>query len=392
MRGNKHKILLLQADTTQSLPIAKSLAKKGYEVHAIVSSKWCYGYGSRYIKKKFIFRDYEDIEKHYQFVLSVLKSHAYDTTIPMADHGAIVLSKYKKSLLKFTHFVMPDFADFERGYDKHKLMEACQIGGYPHPRTVLVEAANVESTEAKELKYPILIKPNQSCGARGITFINSFEELIEKFPKVYSAYGACHIQEFIPAGGAQVEVQLYVDENGCLKQSSVIHKYRWYPNNGGSSCCNVSTQNEKIVNTLYNLLKSIGWVGFADFDTIEDPRTGDLLIMELNPRVPACVKSAFASGIDWADIISSEYLGKEYRHYIYNKTVYLRHLGFEILWFMKSKNKFSTKPSWFNFFGRNIYYQDMSNWSDPMPFIRGTLGNIAKQLSPSFRKAKSGMN
>lgn len=41
------KILLLQADTTQTLPMAKYLSKMGYEVHAIVSSKLTYGYGCK---------------------------------------------------------------------------------------------------------------------------------------------------------------------------------------------------------------------------------------------------------------------------------------------------------------------------------------------------------
>lgn len=391
MRGNKHKILLLQADTTQTLPIAKSLAKKGYEVHAIVSTKWCYGYGSRYVKKKFIFRDYENIEKHYEFVLNILKSGNYDVAIPMADHGAIVLSKYKEELLKYTQFVMPDYTDFERAYDKHKLMKACQLGGYPHPKTVLVDDDNVETTDAKSLKYPVLIKPNISCGARGITYIESYEQLLETFPKVYTQYGKCHVQEYIPAGGAQVKAQLYLDTEGNLVQCSVMRKYRWYPNNGGSSCCNVSLEDDKLVATLHSLLNDIGWSGFADFDTIQDPRTGELLIMEINPRVPACVKTAFAGGIDWGDIIVSEYLGKKHPKYSHNKTIFLRHLGFEILWFLKAKNRFKTYPSWFKFFGKNIFYQDMNGWSDPMPFIRGTLGNIAKQLSPSFRKAKSGI-
>ena len=176
-----------------------------------------------------------------------------------------------------------------------------------------------------------------------------------------------------------------------MVQSSVIKKFRWYPNKGGSSCCNISCKNEKIVDICYKVLKSIGWVGFADFDTIEDPRTGELLIMEINPRVPACVKSAFASGIDWADVIVGEYLKKSHKVYQMNREVYLRFLGVEVLWFLKSENKWHTKPNWFNFFGKDIFYQDMSDWTDPMPFIRGTIGNIKKQLSPEFRKSKAGV-
>lgn len=224
-----------------------------------------------------------------------------------------------------------------------------------------------------------------------MTLCNNRKELEEKFPLIYTQFGNCHIQTYIPEGGHQVEVQVYINENQELVQSSVIKKFRWYPNKGGSSCCNISCKNDKIVNICYEVLKCIGWVGFADFDTIEDPRTGELLIMEINPRVPACVKSAFASGIDWAEVIEGEYLKKPHRVYTMEKEVYLRFLGVEILWFLKSDNKWHAKPNWFKFFGRDIFYQDMSDWSDPMAFIRGTIGNIKKQLSSEFRKSKAGV-
>ena len=42
---------------------------------------------------------------------------------------------------------------------------------------------------------------------------------------------------------------------------------------------------------------------YDDFDAIEDPDTGELLIMEINPRVPACIQMAMVSGINWAEII-----------------------------------------------------------------------------------------
>lgn len=388
----KKKVLLIQADTTQTLPMARELKRKGYEVHAVVSNRLTYGYGSRFVKKKFIFENYEDIDAYAEYIKKIVREGDYSIAIPMADHGAIVLSKCKDEIQKYVKFIIPDYEVFEKGYNKQILMEICQKGNYPHPRTLILSDNVKIPQEARTLKFPVLIKPNESCGARGITLVNSIEELEEKYPKIVQEYGACHIQEYILDGGLQVKAQLYIDEKGNLVQSSVIYKYRWYPNHGGSSCCNGSEENPKLIETLHSLLKEIGWVGFADFDTIEDPRSGELLIMEINPRVPACVKTNFASGINWADVISSEYEGESHPQYAMQKKVFLRHLGFEILWFLHSDKKFSAKPSWFKFLGKNIFYQDMNGWDDPCAFIYGTLGNIKKQLSPSFRKAKAGLN
>ncbi|MBO5850390.1 MAG: hypothetical protein J6Q47_03820, partial [Paludibacteraceae bacterium] len=113
-------------------------------------------------------------------------------------------------------------------------------------------------------------------------------------------------------------------------------------------------------------------------------------IMEINPRIPACIKSAIKSGVDYATLIANASLGEELRNYCYVPGKKLRHIGFELLWFFYSKNRFNTKPNWFNFFSRNLYFQDFSI-KDPIPFFVGTFGNFKKQLNSNFRKSKSGL-
>ena len=138
------------------------------------------------------------------------------------------------------------------------------------------------------------------------------------------------------------------------------------------------------------MLSRLGWEGFADFDLVEDQRDGVVKIMEINPRVPACLKSVVESGVDYANMIVNASLGEPLPEYEYHPGHSLRHIGFEMLWFLYSKNRFASRPSWFRFFGRRLSFQDFS-WSDPLPFIVGTIGNIRKQLSPEFRKSKAGL-
>lgn len=384
-------ILLLHADGTQSLPFAKALKKLGYVVGGVFLEKCSYGYYSRFIDKRYIYRgSMKNFENYFAFVKGILEQEQYNVLIPLNDESAELMSRYRKELLEFTKFLVPDYNVFASGYDKHKLMELCASKGYPHPRTEIVTGGDLLNVTLSQLTYPILIKPNNTCGGRGMTYVEDEVKLRSLYPTIYQQYGDCHLQEFIPSGGAQVEVQLYIDTHGELLYSSVIHKYRWYPENGGSSCCNKSIKNDKIVGICHNILKDLGWVGFADFDTIEDPRTGELLILEINPRMPACVRTAFMAGINWAEIIVNEYLGLPRKDYQDFKEVYLRHLGFEGLWFLYSKNRFKTTPNWFKLIGRNIYYQDMC-WDDPLPFFVGTWGNLKKQLNPEFRKSKSGL-
>lgn len=371
--------ILILGCGTQGLVVVRSLKRSGYNVY-LIGEKHNYADDSRYLSGKVITELLPSSVGFLQLVIEQINEWKINTIIPMGDIYAEFMSKNKVVLLGMVHFLMPDIVDFDRATDKNKLMALCQEKKYPHPFTINT-FSDFNTINKNDLSFPLLIKPNITCGARGMTLVHSYEELLRKYPAIYEKYGDCHLQKYVKQGGAQVEVQLFVNEKRELVNSSVIYKYRWYPEKGGSSCCAKSVRNEKIVNILYNLLLDLNWVGFADFDTIEDPITGELLIIELNPRVPACIKTSIEAGVNWGEIIVNGYLGRPQKQYVYKENVFLRHLGFEILWFLKSPNRFTTRPSWFVFFGKNIYYQDISDITDPLPFIMGTYRNIKKVLS-----------
>ncbi len=198
------------------------------------------------------------------------------------------------------------------------------------------------------------------------------------------------MQQYIPEGGRQIKVQLFVDKINNRLVGSVIWKQRYYPEKGGSSSCNITIDAPELLGLCESVLRDLSWEGFADFDLIEDPRDGELKIMEINPRFPACLKSATESGIDYANILVDYTLGNPPKKYEYKPGAKLRHIGFECLWFISSKNRFKTNPNWFNWISPRLYFQDFS-FSDPLPFIFLTLRNIKKLFNSNLIKEKSGI-
>lgn len=384
------KVLILDGGAAHAMAIAECLKKSRYEVAVICDDKNEYGYHSKFIDERYLGVD-SNKKEYANFMLGFLKEHKFDVLIPTSDTSAEFMSFHKEELEKLTGVLMPEKAIFQKGYDKNNLMHVCQENGFPCPKTVDLKAWDCASEDRlKGFPYPGLLKPNLTSGGRGMTLVNSFKELKSVYPEIYNVYGECHLQQFIKEGGRQVKVQIMTGEDGEMAYSSVIWKQRYYPVNGGSSCCNVTIEDPEIVRVCSNVLKAIGWIGFADFDLIEDPQTKQLLIMEINPRIPACVRSAFKSGMDYATMIADMTVGNPLREYKYTSGKTLRHLGFDVLWFLKSPNRFKTKPSWFKFFGRDLYYQD---WicGDFKAFLIGSWGNFKKQMNPEFRKAKSGV-
>lgn len=382
--------ILLLGSGTQAFAVLKSLHKEGHRIILLLGERGNYADKSRYVSKK-IYSDTPVTSPNYlPLVNTILDEEKVDVVLPTGDMTAEFLSKNKHSLVGKVHLVAPDYENFLDGYDKNRLMTLCKEKGYPHPQTIDLSRVDYKNKSFFcEFPYPGLLKPNQTTGGRGMVLIRNYEDLLKVYPEIHSTYGDCHLQQFIKEGGSQVKIQLYVDEKGELLQHSVLKKVRWYPVKGGASCCAVSVENEKMVGICHQILRDIHWCGFADFDTIEDSETKELLIMEINPRLPACIGAAVRAGIDWGNVLVDNALGKPQKTYTYHQGVVLRHLGFDMLWVLKSPNRFRTKPSWFNFFGKNVYYQDF-DFFDQKPFWCGTYHNIKKLLNPSFRKAKSG--
>lgn len=386
----KEKVLILDGGAAHAMAIAECLKKSGYKIATLCENKNEYGYHSKFMDERYIGPDSHK-DGYAEWMLDFLKEHRFDVLIPTSDTSAEFMSFHKEELLKLTGVLIPDKEIFQKGYDKNALMTICRENGFPHPFTIDLKNFNgIDVQQLEEFPYPGLLKPNLTSGGRGMTLVHSLEELKRIYPTIHYEYGNCHLQQYIKPGGKQVKVQIMTDKEGNPTYSSVIWKQRYYPVNGGSSCCNVTIEEPETAAICGQVLKAIGWVGFADFDLIENPDTGELLIMEINPRIPACVRSAFKSGVDFATMIADATLGLPLREYTYTPGKRLRHLGFDVLWFLKSPDRFKAKPSWFRFFGKDTFYQDWLR-GDFSAFFWGTWGNFKKQMNPEFRKAKSGV-
>ncbi|MBO7416883.1 MAG: ATP-grasp domain-containing protein [Bacteroidaceae bacterium] len=382
--------ILLLGSGTQALAILKSISESGNQVIMLISEVGNYADVSKYVSERILTHYNIRSSEFLELIKSIITEKKVNVVIPMGDIFAEFLSVHREELLRLTNFKIPSYDYFLDGYDKNKLMSLCAKRNYPHPYTIDLSVVDYKDpSNFKLFPYPGILKPNCTTGGRGMCLINKYDEFINVYPKIKSEYGECHLQQFIRGGGRQVKIQLFVNEERELLYSSVMEKVRWYPIKGGSSSCAVTIRNPQIVETCCKILKDIHWVGFADFDTIENPDTGELLIMEINPRLPACIGAAINAGMDWGRIIIDDALGVPPKRYLYKDGIVLRHLGFDLLWFLKSTNRFKTKPNWFLFFGKRVYYQDFHFW-DQKPFWVGTYHNIKKMFSPEFIKAKSG--
>lgn len=381
-KGMLH-ILLIEGLARQVLPMSKSLRELGCEVTTYNTSKLDPGYASKYPHRKLLrFFNTTNPQKTLEAVKAELESYHYDLVIPMNDDVAILLSKHKKDLAGLTTVAVNNWETIQFSIDKLKTMEVCMKQGLPCPQTFLRKE---EFFNAQSIKYPLVIKPRTGCGAVGFHISENEIDAKEYLGKAEIKYGPCLIQEFIPQNDLQYKCEVYIDRTGEMKGACVFAKDRWYPINGGSSCLNETVNRPDIIKDCEALLKAINWKGYADIDLIQDPRDGKAKIMEINPRITGSVKICFEAGVNFAKMIIEDFHGKEVQpQFDVKYQTYLRYMHTDVLWFLKSPNRFKAKPSWFSF--RNTSDQIFS-WNDLWVGIAFTIQGFAKLIKDKKKRS-----
>ena len=303
---------------------------------------------------------YVGINPNNESLFQLLKKEKYDVLLPVSDMTVPFISKNKAQIEK-KYGVKCAVTDYEQVYqveDKGRFMAFCEANDIPHPRTKRLSDDKLAETAAY-VSFPALIKPNYSVGARGITRVNSLEELKMRYPQIHSQYGECSLQELIANEEYYYNVMLYRDKNGNFLSYAISKIVRMYPIHAGSSACLITVENEELLQICKDCLDKLGWVGMADFDVLQRLDNGEYKIIEINPRVPASLRAAAISGVNFPEIIVCDAMGEDIPKQNYTSGKILRYLGLDLMWFMKSPKRLETRPSWFKFFGENIYYQDI---------------------------------
>ena len=340
-------ILVLEGGL-QGISCGCSLYEK-HKVSIVASNLMCRH--SRFFKKV-----YAGIRADDESLFGLLEKEPFDVLLPVSDLTVPFASK-NKTLIEEKYAVrcaVPDYNQVHQVEDKHRFMAFCDAHDIPHPKTMELTTDTLDVV-ASCVGFPSLIKPDYSVGARGIIKVNSLMELKEKYPEVSSKYGACTLQEFIENKEYYYNVMLYRDKEGRFLGYTILKIVRMYPVAAGSSSCCITVKNDALLKICKDCLDKLNWVGMADFDVLQRPDNGEYKIIEINPRVPASLRAAAVSGVNFPEIIVSDTIGQEIPRYEYVSGKVLRYMGIDIMWLLKSPRRFNVKPNWLQFIGKDIF-------------------------------------
>ncbi len=375
----KKRILITDGDARQSLTMARAFRRLGCHVTVLCYSRLDVCYASFAPNEKILMPcGRREFDRQLAFLLKLVQKESYDLLLPIDDFTARFVSENKELFAKYVKRVeVNDWSVFSKIIDKRETMRVCEENGLPAPKTVLT-GDPIAAIAEKGLSYPVVIKPRTECGSIGFSVIESEEKLRAVMEERGEGFGEMLVQEYIkPVEGAyQYSAEVFRDDMGIYRSVVAVEKQRWFPLDGGSAVVCRAIRHQEIEDMCKKLLNVLGFHGYANFDFLVD-KEGRMRILEINGRISAIVLLNFRLGINIAKLILDNAFGggscECYEVKKENKRICCKLV--DLLWFVKSPQRFSSKPSWFRRFGlKDVIFA----WSDPLPSVAFFLQSLKK--------------
>ncbi len=374
-------VLVTEAQLRHSLAVIRSLGRRGIYVAAADKTRFSTGFFSKYCKRRVVYTDPEKNEKKFiREMLDEVKAHNYDVFMCLTHDIIFHISKHRKEFEKYTRIPVVEHKKLVRANNKKKILLLAQKLGIPVPKTRFVKStADVEKLKDK-LEYPIIIKPVNSTGSRGLALVKSSSELARKFAESERQFGECMLQEYIPPGGDALGVSLLFDYKSRPKAVFTHKRLREYPQSGGPSVLRESVSFPEIEKYSVKLLRALKWFGIAMVEYKIDPRDNKPKLMEINPRLWGSLALAIHSGVDFPYLLYRLVMDGDVKKVSgYKLGVKCRWLlPGDIFYLLSVKNKLKFLPEFLKFRGENLYY-DIIARDDMLPVL-GVLLAMARYL------------
>jgi len=259
---------------------------------------------------------------------SIIAKERPDALLPnLGGQTGLNLSSelYKKGILgKYGVKIIGVNVDaIERGEDRIAFKETMKRLGIEMPRSK--PALRVEEAEeiANELGYPVVLRPAYTLGGTGGGLVYNKEELNVIAARGISAslVGQVLVEESV-LGWEELELEVVRDAKNNKITVCFIENVDAMGIHTGDSYCTAPmlTIDEKLQERLqkhsYDIVEAIGVIGGTNIQFAHDPKTGRVVVIEINPRTSrssalaskatgfpiALVSSMLAGGLDLDEI------------------------------------------------------------------------------------------
>ncbi|MGC9435721.1 MAG: ATP-grasp domain-containing protein [Methanomicrobiales archaeon] len=286
------KVLITDGNFKHTLAAVRSLGKKGMDVTVLSDHRLSVSFYSKYCSHRIIAPNPEYSGDFSSTVRDLVKKGNYDVLLPISYAAVDQISNIQDVIRSDVRVPLPDRSSVEIAGNKDKTMQLAESIDVPIPKTYYPETESDIAEIADLIIYPAVVKGTRENGNVG--YANSSKELVEQYKKI-SEYSPV-VQEYITGEGYGF-FALY--NHGEARAIFMHRRLREYPVTGGPSALAESVYDPTLMEQGLKLLDSLNWHGVAMVEFKKDEKTGNFVLMEINPKFWGSLELAIASGVDF---------------------------------------------------------------------------------------------
>jgi predicted ATP-grasp superfamily ATP-dependent carboligase len=233
---------------------------------------------------------------------------------PTNDDWVLALARHRDRLEPHYRFPFAPYEVVQRALSKTELYRACQARGIACPRSWYLD----EGDPADDVPYPCVLKPDDSRGfydafRAKVFVVRDPTEFRQRVAEAAERGLTLVAQEWVDTRpGGFWSVASYLSPDGRPRGVFTGRKLEQWPPDFGTSCLADARWDPAIAQAGVAVLQELGYWGISEIEFVQDARTGEHLLLDVNTRAWKWIGLPIAAGIDLPLLAYRDAVGDPY--------------------------------------------------------------------------------
>jgi D-aspartate ligase len=299
------------------LGIARSLGRRGIPI-CIIDDQHSVSQFSRYTTRVVRVKDLRNEQNTVDNVMEIGQRYGLKGWVlfPTRDETVAAFSRHRDRLAEFFRVTTPAWETVQWAWDKKNTYERAAALGIPVPQTYNVMTE--EGLAGLYNRLPLAIKPAVKENFFYATGDKAWraetpEQLNNLFRKAKQQIRPEEIliQEIIPGSGLQQYSYCAFFRDGIAQATLVARRLRQHPREFGRAATYVeSIEHPEVEELSERFLKAINYYGLVEVEFKQDPRDGQLKLLDVNARTWGFHSLGVPAGVDFPYLLYADQVGR----------------------------------------------------------------------------------
>lgn len=297
------RVIVTYGRSLMSLVIAQSLSRRGVEVIGCDDVDMTVLSFSRFVDDTFRHASPEDGEDAYiESLLENIKRLKPDDDRPYilmpVFRNTRIIARHKDKISPHITVAAPDWESISKIFPKENLAVTAAQANANAPKSLFTSDVKELKEKLKDFRPPVMIKPVDGVGGRGIKSFDTLEEAEREHAAFIERHGNAPLLQEQVEGEDYCFTGLFKD--GELLSHMAYRNVKSFPRKTGAGAIRETVDDSVFVVPARELMRETGWTGVAEIDFLWSGEQSDNpYIIEVNPRFWAGLFHSVKSGVDF---------------------------------------------------------------------------------------------